>query len=384
MIYPRNLEQKIEFDIIRQMVKEKCISTMGKEYADKIRFSSDFDIISKLLNQTEEFRQILIENPSFPEQDYFDMREVLNRVKIEGSYIEQSQLFDLKSSLIAVNDVVNFIRSFEPDLVPNILGIIEEIYIDPKILSRLKSIINDKGEILDNASVGLKEIRKKLAGKQNAITKKINQSLKAAKKSGWVNDDVEVTIRNGRQVIPVPASHKRQIRGLIQDESATGQTVYIEPGDVLEITNEVRELHGAEVREIIKILKDFTSLIRPDLPQLIEAYQTLGLIDFIRAKAKFALEVQGIKPRLKDSTVIQWQNAVHPLLFISHQKQNKSIVPLNINLDNPNRILVISGPNAGEISLFENCWPSAIYASMWHADPCGRTIGNRYILIHIY
>jgi DNA mismatch repair protein MutS2 len=347
MIYPKNFEQKIEFDTIRQMVREKCISTMGKEYADKIRFSSDFDIISKLLNQTEEFRQILIENPAFPEQDYFDMREALNRVKIEGSYIEQSQLFDLKSSLIAIHDVVSFIRSFEPDLIPNILGIIEDIYIDPNILSRLKSIINDKGEILDNASTGLKEIRKKLAGKQNAISKKINQSLKAAKKLGWVNDDVEVTIRNGRQVIPVPASHKRQIRGLIHDESATGQTVYIEPGDVLEITNEVRELRGAEVREIIKILKDFTSIIRPELPQLIEAYRTLGLIDFIRAKAKFALLVNGIKPALKSSTVTNWNKAVHPLLFISHQKQNKSIVPLNINLDSTNRILVISGPNAG-------------------------------------
>jgi len=347
MIYPRNFEQKIEFDTIRQMVTEKCISTMGKEYADKIKFSSDFDTISKLLNQTEEFRQILIENPSFPEQDYFDMREALYRVKIEGSYIEQSQLFDLKSSLLTIHDVVNFIRSIEPELIPNILGIIEDIYIESSILSRLKSIINDKGEILDNASIGLKEIRKKLAGKQNAISKKINQSLKAAKKSGWVNEDVEVTIRNGRQVIPVPASHKRQIRGLIHDESATGQTVYIEPGDVLEITNEVRELRGAEVREIIKILKDFTSLIRPDLPQLIGAYQTLGLIDFIRAKAKFAILVKGIKPALKSTTITNWNKAVHPLLFISHQKQNKSIVPLNINLDGTNRILVISGPNAG-------------------------------------
>jgi len=347
MIYPGNFEQKIEFDTIRQMVKDKCISTMGKEYADKIMFSSDFDIISKLLNQTEEFRQILIENPSFPEQDYFDMREALNRVKIEGSYIEQSQLFDLKSSLIAIHDVISFIRSLEPDLIPNILNIIEDIYIDPNILSRLKSLINDKGEILNNASIALKEIRKKLAGKQNAISRKINQSLKAAKKSGWVNEDVEVTIRNGRQVIPVPASHKRQIKGLIHDESSTGQTVYIEPGDVLEITNEVRELHGAEVREIIKILKDFTSLIRPDLPQLIEAYRTLGLIDFIRAKAKFAILVNGIKPALKSTTITNWNKAVHPLLFISHQKQNKSIVPLNINLDGTNRILVISGPNAG-------------------------------------
>ncbi len=138
MIYPRNFEQKIEFDTIRQMVWEKCISPMGKEYADKIRFSSDFDIISKLLNQTEEFRQILIENPAFPEQDYFDMREALNRVKIEGSYIEQSQLFDLKSSLIAIHDVLSFIRSFEIDLIPNIFGIIEEIYLNPEILSRLK------------------------------------------------------------------------------------------------------------------------------------------------------------------------------------------------------------------------------------------------------
>jgi DNA mismatch repair protein MutS2 len=320
---------------------------MGKEFADKIRFSNNFEVIGKLLNQTEEFRQILIENPAFPQHDYFDLRQVLNDVKIEGSFINQEDLFDLKSSLAAIEDVVQYINSFKIDMIPHIIVILEQIFIEPEILARLTKIVDDKGDIYDHASEGLRDIRKKLAGKHNAINKKINQSLKTAKQSGWISSDTEITIRNGRQVIPVPASHKRQIKGLIHDESSTGQTVYIEPGEVLEINNEIRELHGAERREIIKILKDFTSFIRPVIPQLIDTYRTLGVIDFIHAKAKFALQVNAIKPRLNDTTLIQWEQAVHPLLYLNHQKQNKSIVPLNIQIDKENRILVISGPNAG-------------------------------------
>jgi len=183
--------------------------------------------------------------------------------------------------------------------------------------------------------------------KEKAITKKINQNLRSAKKAGWVAENAEITIREGRQVIPVSVAYKRKIHGLILDESATGHTVFIEPGEVLEINNEIRELQGAERREIIRILKLFTDEIRPFSPVLVNAYNELGLLDFIRAKARFAIQTNSRKPVLRQGPEISWNQAVHPLLFINHQKQRKTVVPLDISLDKENRILVISGPNAG-------------------------------------
>jgi DNA mismatch repair protein MutS2 len=347
MIYPGNFEEKVEFDVIREMIRDNCLSEQGRRYVEKIRFITDFELLKKLLDQTEEFRQLLLEQPAFPSQDYFDLTDELHRIQILGSYIEPDKLFDLKSSLSTILDVMAWFSKADPNKMYNLKSISDQIVVDESIPSSIEKIMDDKGQIRDNASSKLLEIRKKIQSKLSAVDRKINQTLKAAKQAGWVAQDAEITIRDGRPVIPIPATHKRKIKGFVLDESATGQTVYLEPGEVLEINNEIRELQNAERREIIHILKEFSDQVRPHIPELMEAYRLLGLIDFIRAKARLALEINAVKPVLFDKPHIQWHNAVHPLLFLHFQKLEKKVIPLNIFLNNENRILVISGPNAG-------------------------------------
>lgn len=347
MIYPRNFEEKIGFDRIREMLHELCLSPMGEMYVDKIRFTSNYELLSKLTDQTEEFRQLLMKEGNFPSDDYYDLSDELRRISIEGSYIEQEQLFNLKSSLETIKDCITFIAKQEAARFPELNALINSIEIDAEIIRKLDYIIDNTGNIKDKASVELSEIRRKLLSKRSSIDRKINSTLQLAKKSGWVTNDAEITIRNGRLVIPVPATYKRQMRGFIHDQSATGQTIYIEPEEVFETNNEIREIEGEERREIIHILKGISSFIRPQIPALLEAYRFLGMLDFIRAKAKFAITINALKPEQLNKPELVWNQAVHPLLFLSHQKQKKTVVPLDIKLNQEQRILVISGPNAG-------------------------------------
>ena len=347
MIYPKNFEQKIDFSSIRKILKEACISKLGEKFVDKIRFSSNFELIEKLLSQVEEFKQILMFGEQFPSQDYFDLRPELKRINIEGTFIEQEQLIDFRLSLNTITNIISYIKKLEIDEFPFLNELIENITVEKNILSRINSIIDEKGKIRDNASSKLQNIRSELISKQSSIDKKINKTLLLARKSGWAAEFVEPTIRNGRLVIPMHAANKRMIKGFIHDESSTGQTVYVEPAEVFEINNDLRELENAEKREIIKILTDFTNFIRPNSEQLISNYHFLGIIDFIRAKAKFALQINANKPFLVNKPLINWIDAKHPLLFLSHKAQKKPVVPLNVSLDDKNRILIISGPNAG-------------------------------------
>jgi DNA mismatch repair protein MutS2 len=347
MIFPRNFEEKIGFERIRGMLKDLCVSPMGAAYVDKIRFSANSGSINKLLDQTEEFRQMLLSAGNFPSSDYLDLTPELKRIAIEGTFIEQDRLFDLRSSLAAVSACILFISKHDRTEFPELHALTGEVFVEPGIIIKADRIIDRTGNIRDDASPGLAMIRKKLGSKRLSIDRQINSALKQAKQSGWVMNDAEITIRNGRPVIPVTATHKRQIRGFIHDQSATGQTVYIEPEAVFEINNEIREIEAEERREIIYILTEFTDYLRPLAPDLLDAYRFLGMIDFISAKAKFAIRIKAVKPLIGTSPQIQWTDAVHPLLFLSHQKQSREVVPLDVSLDDQNRILVISGPNAG-------------------------------------
>lgn len=347
MIYPKNFEQKIGFSSIRETLKEACISPLGEKFVDKIRFSSNFELIKKLLSQVEEFRQILLFGEQFPSQDYFDLRPELKRINIEGTFIEQELLVDLRLSLNTINNIISFIKKLEIDEFSYLKELTENVIIDKNILTKINAIIDEKGKIKDNASPKLQNIRSELISKQSVIDKKINKTLLLARKSGWAAEFVEPTIRNGRLVIPMHAANKRMIKGFIHDESSTGKTVYVEPAEVFEINNDLRELENAEKREIIKILSDLTNFIRPNSEQLVSNYHFLGIIDFIRAKAKFALLIEANKPHLMNKPLINWTNAKHPLLFLSHKAQKKPVIPLDISLDDKNRILIISGPNAG-------------------------------------
>ncbi len=347
MIYPKNFEGKTGFDKIRNLIADKCLSPQGLYYVERLSFLSDHSLISRLLNQTAEFKNMLSEEPGFPAQDYFDLTPELNRIKLEGTYIEQEKLFDLKSSLATIYDILLFLKKLNKQDYPNLISLSTNIFVERSIIIRIEEIIDDNGKIKNSASQKLAGIRKELTHEQSSIDRKIRKSLSEAKRLGYTTGDAEVTIRDGRLAVPVAAAHKRALQGVVLDESATGQTVYIEPVEVFEAHNRIRELESAERREIVNILKEFSDFLRPAIPALTEAYKFLGLIDFIRAKALFAIEIDAVKPLLSSQPLINWNKAVHPLLLLAHKKQNKPVIPLNIKLDNENRILVISGPNAG-------------------------------------
>jgi DNA mismatch repair protein MutS2 len=347
LIYPANFEQKIGFDQIRQMLKEQCLCQLGRTSVDEIIFSCDFEQISRLIKQTEEFRQVCLFDENFPTSFYFDLTTELSRAAIEGTYIETESLFDLLRSLKTIKSILNFFKKKEEGIYPELREIAAEVLVDNAIIKNAEVILDDKGKIRDSASPELQKIRKDLISKQSSISKKMNTILRHVKKQGWMPEDAELTVRNGRMVIPVLATHKRKFQGFVHDESATGHTVFIEPAEIFETNNEIRELEYAEKREIIKILIDFTDFIRPHLEDLKNAYFFLGNIDFIRAKALFAIKINAVNPAMFNETIIDWNKAFHPLLYLACKQQKKHIEPLNVRLDGKSRILVISGPNAG-------------------------------------
>ena len=252
MIYPKNLEQKIGFDSVRESLRTNCISTLGMALVEHISFSADYIIIKKLLEQTEEFRQIIISGNSFPSDHYYDIFAELNSISIEGTYLETETLFDLKRSLHTISECITFFKKDKDELYPRLKEIAFSVDLDHAIIKQIDRIIDDKGRIRDEASPELSTIRRELISKQHHVNKRIAQVMNTARKQGWAPEDIDMTIRNGRLVIPVLAAYKRNIKGFIHDESATGQTVFIEPADVFEMNNDIRELENAEKREIIK------------------------------------------------------------------------------------------------------------------------------------
>ena len=347
MIYPARFEEKIGFDKIRELISAECISPMGIQFVNKIRFSSNAEVIVKMLEQTVEFKQVLQFGKPFPSSDFFDMREILRGIQTPGSYIEKEALFDLRTSLRTISEVLTYIDKLNHHDFPQLRLLTDELYFPADVLKSADKIIDDKGEIKDNASDKLYDIRKQIVSRQRQVLKATKKAFEVAKKSGWIPENAEITVRNGRAVIPVKASDKRALHGLIHDESATGQTVFVEPGESFEINNQIRELENEERREIIKILTRFTDLLRPHLNDLFQLYRFLGLIDFIRAKAMVAIKTEGHKPIVSPKKQLLLNEAKHPLLLLAHKAQNKIVVPLDLELNTENRILVISGPNAG-------------------------------------
>ncbi len=349
MFYPENFEQKIEFTKIRQLLAQQCLSSLGRERADEMRFSADFAEIDVWLSQTDEFLHILQEEDAFPSDNFYDVRDALRRVRVAGSWIEQNVLSELNKSLQAIISIVRFFTSDEEKQAryPQLMALTENVFVSPEISKKIERIIDNFGQIKDSASPQLGAIRREMTSTLNGISRSLNSILRKAQAEGFVEKDVAPSMRDGRLVIPVNPSFKRKIKGIVHDESASGKTVYIEPSEVVEANNRIRELENDERREIIRILTEFTDYLRPFLPDLLHSYEFLAEIDFIRAKAKFALQINAIKPAFENRVAIDWVQAVHPLLFLALKKQNRKVVPLDIILDDENRILVISGPNAG-------------------------------------
>ena len=370
MLYPQNIEIKLGFDKIRERLNELCISTLGRNFVEKVRFSDNYDLIQKMIRQVDEMKNILqFEPTAFPSQNYLDVNYQLSKAAIEGAFLTEEEFFNVKLSLRTIQECLRFFDKKEPEEFPTLRELVGSAFQERNkeegntkqvqapqsairsLLDSLDKIIDDRGKLKDNASSELQAIRKRMQNQENDLRKTLDRILKNARANGWISDDFSLTLRGGRMVIPIAAEHKRKIKGFVHDESDTGKTVFLEPTEALEANNEIRELESAEKREIIRILMELTNQMRPHVPVLRKAYTFLGIIDFIRAKARLAIEVNGIAPLSLNSQVVDWKNAVHPLLFLSFKKQGKTVKPLTIVLNSENRILLVSGPNAGGKSI---------------------------------
>ena len=350
MIYPDNFENKIQFNEIRSLLKGYCLSQLGKDKVDDMAFTSDAERINTALSQTREFRRMQEEADDFPLQFFFDMRASIKRIRIEGTHLEENEIFDLRRSLETISGIVKFLNRSDDDGnydYPTLHALTEDVMTFPDLIRRIDQILDKYGKIKDTASPRLAEIRSQLRKAEGSVSRTLYNILHAAQSEGLVEKDVTPTLRDGRLVVPVAPAMKRRIKGIVHDESSTGKTVFIEPTEVVEANNRIRELEADERREIIVILTEFSKLVRPHVDDIIYAYQLLAEIDFIRARAEFARLTNAIEPDVNAGPVIDWITARHPLLWLALKKQDKPIVPLDIMLTSDRHILIISGPNAG-------------------------------------
>ena len=350
MIYPSNFENKIQFSEIRSLLKGYCLSQLGKDKVDVMAFGNDAELINTALRQTREFRRMQEETDDFPLQYFFDMRASIKRIRIEGTHLEENEIFDLRRSLETIAGIVKFLNRSDDDGnydYPTLHALTENVLTFPDIIRRIDQILDKYGKIKDTASPRLAEIRSQLRKAEGSVSRTLYNILRAAQSEGLVEKDVTPTLRDGRLVVPIAPAMKRRIKGIVHDESSTGKTVFVEPTEVVEANNRIRELEADERREIIVILTEFSKLVRPHVDDIIYAYQLLAEIDFIRARAEFARLTNGIEPEVSAKPVVDWITAKHPLLWLALKKQDKPIVPLDIMLTKDRHILIISGPNAG-------------------------------------
>lgn len=397
MIYPKNFEQKIGFTEIRTLLRERCLSPLGKERVDEMSFSTDTGQINTWMEEIREFRRIQEGQDDFPLDNFFDVRESVSRIRLEGTHMEVEELFDLKRSLETIIAIVSFLSRGEETeqgeirhYTPALYALADGIATFPILVQRISQIIDKFGKMRDNASPDLLQIRRELSRTEGSISRTLYSILHSAQAEGLVEKDVAPTLRDGRLVIPVAPGMKRRISGIVHDESATGRTVYIEPSEVVEANNRIRELENEERREIIRILTEFAKKMRPNVPEILDSYSLMAAVDFIRAKAELARLFRSFEPEVSDKPHIDWIRAVHPLLQLSLERKSRkdanrlsstdnnshadkdsddeislqednilseeeyktgnvppSVVPLDIQLTKDKHLLIISGPNAG-------------------------------------
>lgn len=345
MIYPNNAAEKLGFLDIKELIKSYCLSTMGQQMVDKIQVMTNFDFIQKFLRQTHEFKNILQNDSPLPIQNFFDIKSMVEKVRIEGTYLTEEEFFKVSASLHTVFSVLQYFTDREGQY-PNLEALFEHLPIEKSIIHKIEQIIDPKGKIKNNASPELMNITSGIAKAELEARKKIDQIFKNAQNNGWTADG-NLTVRDGRLCIPVLSENKRKVKGFIHDESASGQTVFLEPEEVFHLNNIIRDLDFEKRREIIKLLVALTNELRPYVPLLLSYHGLLTKLDFVRAKALFALNIDAEMPILIKESEIELINARHPLLYLNFKKEQQIVVPLNIKIDETARIIVVSGPNAG-------------------------------------
>ena len=350
MIYPSNFENKIQFSEIRSLLKGYCLSQLGKDKVDGMTFGTDADTINNALRQTREFRRMQEETDDFPLQFFFDMRASIKRIRIDGTHLEENEIFDLRRSLETIAAIVRFLNRSDDEGhfdYPTLHNLTEDVKTFPDLIRRIDQILDKYGKIKDTASPRLADIRSQLRKAEGSVSRTLYSILHAAQSEGLVDKDATPTLRDGRLVVPIAPAMKRRFKGIVHDESSTGKTVFVEPTEVVEANNRIRELEADERREIIAILTEFSKLVRPHVDDIINAYQLLAEIDFIRARGELAKLTHAIEPEVSPQPVVDWIDAKHPLLWLALKKQDKPVVPLDITLTRDRHILIISGPNAG-------------------------------------
>ncbi|MFC2112035.1 endonuclease MutS2 [Bacteroidota bacterium] len=347
MVFPENFELKIGFDRIRESVRNYCHSETACSLLELEGFNTNFEEIREKLQRVKECL-IMISEEDFSIDPYPDIRESLNKLAVEGSYLEVQEIAALRKNLIAVKGILNFFKKAgQKDKFPSLSGLSAEVKVYPFVQERIEKILSKNDTIRDQASRELARIRTEMAAKEKQVSRRLQSILKSVQSEGMIDADTELSVRNGRPVIPVSASNKRQLNGIVHDESASGKTVYIEPGEVVGLNNDIRELGYAEHREIIKILVELCADFEPYTEDLIAMTEFLASMDLVQAKARYARDIKAVMPELVKEEVVDWTKAVHPILLKTLQKEKRKVVPLDINLSKEKRILIISGPNAG-------------------------------------
>ncbi|NOT77113.1 MAG: endonuclease MutS2 [Cyclobacteriaceae bacterium] len=345
MIYPFDFEARLGFDQIRQRIINYCLGSLGEKRVHDIVFLSDSSQIHKLLQENLELKQILERGEDFPIHNYDDPQTWFETAAIDGNFLESEDLLRIAKALVIIQAARNFLNKNQLKY-PALFQLSKPFIAIKRVLEAIQQKIDDEGKVKDNASPALARIRKRLREEEVKIRRVADQIMRQALEQGWTPVGSHPTIRDGRLVIPITVEHKRKIKGYIIDQSSTGQTVYMEPGEVMEANNDLRDLELEERKEIIRILQELTSLIRIDLSEIEDGYEFLGALDFNRAKAKFSQDIEAGLPSIKEFPVIDWKQARHPLLFLS-LKNKRPLIPLTIELRDDNRFLLVSGPNAG-------------------------------------
>jgi DNA mismatch repair protein MutS2 len=345
MTYPADLEHKLGFIQIRALLKSYCLCELGIREVDAMQFLTVPGPISTLLTRNREMLSIVVKGDAFPFTGYFDPEPLLQIIRPEGGFLEEEHLHKIVVSLRSAFDAVTFLSNSKNEF-PTLFGLAETLTLKTAVLKALQSKLNDEGKVRDNATPELHRIRRQLEGERSRIRKLTDQVFRHAASQGWIPDGISPTLRDGRLVIPVLAEHKRRIKGVVVDESSTGQTIYIEPTEVLEASNELRDLELAERREVIRVLRELTTLLRENLEDFLSAYQLLAWLDLERAKAKVAIDLNSHLPDLAGEPALDWVNARHPGLVLN-LRGKRNVVPLNVHLSAKDRFLLVSGPNAG-------------------------------------
>lgn len=351
MIYPNNIEQKIDFTVIREELRRRCASSLGRERVEAMVMETDFAKVQHLLSLTDQMRMAQSDPMlSFPRGTIHDLRESIARIRIAGLFLDEAELDDLRKTLSFAADLETFFASLDEQRYPLLkeLGNIGGLGTLGSLVGEIDRILDRYGKLADHASPELAQIRRELANAQGSVSRTLASILRQAKADGLVDADAAPTLREGRLVIPVPPGYKRKIGGIVHDESATGKTVYIEPQQVVDANNRIRELEGAERRERVRILQAITDKLRPQTELILSNQRMLAEVDFLSAKVSLAETLHAIRPELHDEPLIDWSDARHPVLWLHYAPQNKPVVPLSVRLQaSENRVLVISGPNAG-------------------------------------